>query len=122
MLAAIADGPEYELRPRLMHLQAAEFLYEARLFPDLEYVFKHALTQEVAYAGLTSDRRRALDTAIVGSWSDWRSAARRTRRALGPPRLQGESWSKAASYLQQAGHKALTRSAYVKRPPISSGR
>ena len=33
----------------LAHLQAAEFLYEARLFPDLEYTFKHALTHEVAY-------------------------------------------------------------------------
>ena len=67
MLAAIADGPESELRRRLVNLQAAEFLYEARLFPDLEYMFKHALTHEVAYAGLTSDRRRALDTAIVGA-------------------------------------------------------
>jgi hypothetical protein len=28
-------------------LQSAEFLYEATLFPDLEYTFKHALTHEV---------------------------------------------------------------------------
>ena len=30
-------------------LQAAEFLYELRLFPDLEYRFKHALTHDVVY-------------------------------------------------------------------------
>ena len=42
----------------LAQLQAAEFLYETRLFPDLEYTFKHALTHEVAYGSLLQDRRR----------------------------------------------------------------
>ena len=98
VLTAIADGPESELRRRLVNLQAAEFLYEARLFPDLEYVFKHALTQEVAYAGLTSDRRRALDTAIVGVLeAAGGRASRRTRGALGAPRVQGRE-------LVQGGH------------------
>jgi predicted ATPase len=41
LLLAIADTPEEEVRAELSHLQAAEFLYEARLFPDLEYTFKH---------------------------------------------------------------------------------
>jgi len=47
ILAAIAERPEEALRPGLAHLQEAEFLYETRLFPDLEYTFKHALTHEV---------------------------------------------------------------------------
>ena len=46
-------------------LQAGEFLYEARLFPDLEYTFKHALTHEVAYGSLLQERRRALHARIV---------------------------------------------------------
>ena len=49
LLQAMADLPEEALRRGLAHLQAAEFLYETRLFPDLEYTFKHALTHEVAY-------------------------------------------------------------------------
>ena len=36
----------------LAHLQAAEFLYETRLFTEREYTFKHALTHEVAYGSL----------------------------------------------------------------------
>ena len=40
----------------LAHLQAAEFLYETSLFPDLEYTFKHALTHEVAYGSLLHER------------------------------------------------------------------
>ena len=49
LLTAIAEQPEETLRRGLAHLQEAEFLYETRLFPDLEHTFKHALTHEVTY-------------------------------------------------------------------------
>ncbi|MGH7333553.1 MAG: hypothetical protein ACREKS_12590 [Candidatus Rokuibacteriota bacterium] len=68
LLLAIADAPESELRAELTRLQAAEFLDETRLFPDLEYTFKHALTHEVAYGGLLHDRQRAQERS-------WRSPA-----------------------------------------------
>src|SRR4030095_14115300 len=51
LLQAIADLPDEALHRGLAHLQAAEFLYEARLFPEHEYTFRHALTHEVAYEG-----------------------------------------------------------------------
>ena len=66
LLEAIADLPEASLRRGLARLQAAEFLYETSLFPDLEYTFKHALTHEVAYGGLLQERRRALHAADRG--------------------------------------------------------
>src|SRR5258707_8676991 len=44
LLLAIADAPEHEVRAELTRLQAAEVLYETRLFPDLEYTFKPELT------------------------------------------------------------------------------
>ena len=65
LLQAITEGPEETLRRGLTTLQAAEFLYEARLFPDLEYTFKHALTHDVTYGSLLQDRRRALHARIV---------------------------------------------------------
>jgi predicted ATPase len=65
LLLAIADATESEVRAELTRLQAAEFLYEVRLFPDLEYTFKHALTHEVAYQGLLHDRQRALHARIT---------------------------------------------------------
>jgi hypothetical protein len=40
LLQAIAELPDEVLRQSLARLQTAEFLYEARLFPDLEYTFK----------------------------------------------------------------------------------
>ena len=51
LLQAVADLAELELRRALASLQAAEFLYETRFFPDLQYTFKHALTHDVAYGG-----------------------------------------------------------------------
>src|SRR5437899_2842532 len=59
LLQAIADRPEEVLHRSLAHLQATEFLYETRLFPECAYTFKHALTHEVAYRGLLQARRRA---------------------------------------------------------------
>jgi predicted ATPase len=65
LLAAIAEQPEEALQRGLAHLQEAEFLYETQLFPDAEYTFKHALTAEVAYAGVLSDRRRDLHASVA---------------------------------------------------------
>jgi Adenylate and Guanylate cyclase catalytic domain len=65
LLQAMAEVPEAPLRLGLTHLQAAEFLYETRLFPAIEYTFKHALTQQVAYGSLLQERRRMLHARIV---------------------------------------------------------
>ena len=63
LLQAIVEEPEEVFRRGLGNLQAAEFLYESRLFPDLEYTFRHALTQETAYQSLLAARRQALHLA-----------------------------------------------------------
>jgi len=65
ILTAIAETPEEALRRALGHLQEAEFLYETRLFPDLEYTFKHALTHDVAYNSLLVARRKALHRLVL---------------------------------------------------------
>src|SRR4030095_5961087 len=65
LLLAIAETQEDGVRAGLGRLQAAEFVYETRLFPDLEYTFKHALTHEVAYSTLLTERRRTLHARVV---------------------------------------------------------
>src|SRR5262249_25500012 len=67
LLQAIAELPEDALQRGLARLQAAEFLYEIRLFPGRDYTFKHALTHEVAYGSLLLERRRVLHARIVKS-------------------------------------------------------
>jgi predicted ATPase len=112
LLQAIADQSEDELRRGLTQLQAAEFLYETSLFPDLEYTFKHALTHEVAYGSVLQERRRGLHARIVEAierlYSD-RLAEQVERIAHHSSRA--ELWEKAVEYFRQAGAKSATRSA-----------
>ena len=65
LLQAIAELPAEAVSQGLVHLQAAEFLYETRLFPEWVYTFKHALTHEVAYRSMLHERQRALHSRIV---------------------------------------------------------
>jgi len=112
LLQAIADLPEETLHRGLAHVQAAEFLYEARLFPELAYTFKHALTHEVAYGTILQERRRTLHASIVEA-SETLYRARLTDQVerLAHHALRGELWDKAVAYCRQAGDKALARSA-----------
>jgi class 3 adenylate cyclase/tetratricopeptide (TPR) repeat protein len=112
LLQSIADLPEEGLRRGVAQLQASEFLYEAKLFPDLEYTFRHALTHDVAYNSLLKDRRRGLHAQIVEAIE-----ALYTQRLnehvedLAHHAFRGEVWGKAVDYLRQAGVKNFARSA-----------
>ena len=63
ILQSITEMKE-ELKGHLLNLQGLEFIYEKRLFPELEYIFKHALTQEVAYNSLLLTRRKEIHGKI----------------------------------------------------------
>jgi class 3 adenylate cyclase/tetratricopeptide (TPR) repeat protein len=113
LLQAIAELPEDALHRSLAHLQTAEFLYETRLFPELEYTFKHALTHEVAYSSLLQQRRRLLHARIVEVLEQQHAdrLAEQVER-LAHHAVRGEVWDEAVTYLRQAGLKALGHSAY----------
>jgi tetratricopeptide (TPR) repeat protein len=112
LLQAIADVPEEGLRGSLTRLQASEFLYEARLFPDLEYTFKHALISEVAYSSLLHDRRRVLHAEIMETIETMYSDRLMEQvERLAHHAFLGELREKAVHYLRQAGLKAAGRSA-----------
>jgi class 3 adenylate cyclase/tetratricopeptide (TPR) repeat protein len=113
LLRTIADVPEAVLHRGLAHLQAVEFLYETRLFPEPDYTFKHALTHEVAYGSLLLERRRGLHARLVEALealTPERGAEQGDR--LAHHALRGEVWSKAVLYCQQAGARARDRAAF----------
>jgi tetratricopeptide (TPR) repeat protein len=113
LIQTVAEMPETPLRRGLTHLQAAEFLYETRLFPETEYTFKHALTQQVAYETLLQERRRALHARIVAALEALAGerVAEQVDR-LAHHALRGEVWGKTLAYCRQAGEKSLARSAH----------
>src|SRR6202795_3832744 len=102
------------LERTLAELRAAEFIYEQSAAADTEYVFKHALTHEVAYNSLLIERRKllheragqALESMFAEQLDDHLTQlAHHYRRS--------DNVSKAVEYLGRAGQQALQRSAHA---------
>ena len=64
LVRAVVAASAAELAAMLDHLQLSEFIYEQPAFSDIEYTFKHALTQEVAYNSILIERRKTLHERI----------------------------------------------------------
>jgi class 3 adenylate cyclase/tetratricopeptide (TPR) repeat protein len=112
LLQAIAEDSEEQLHAGLARLRAAEFLYEAALFPEVEYTFKHALTHEVTYCGLLRERRRDLHARIfdaIEKIHQDRLGEQIERLALHA--VRGEMWGRAVMCCRQAGLKMFARTA-----------
>jgi DNA-binding NtrC family response regulator/predicted ATPase/class 3 adenylate cyclase len=113
-LQAIGDASADELHTSLRRLQAAEFLYETGLFPEIEYTFKHALTHDVAYRSLLHEQRRLLHARIVDAIESlYGDRLSEQVEGMAHHAVHGEVWDRAVAYCRQAGAKAMTRSAYA---------
>jgi class 3 adenylate cyclase/tetratricopeptide (TPR) repeat protein len=116
LLGRIADI-EGRLEDSLAELRALEFIYEKTLFPDLEYVFKHALVQDVAYGSLLKPRRRALHELVGRAIEDLYADRLDDHVAeLAHHFAQGEVWVKAFGYAGRAGDRA--RAIFANREAI----
>jgi predicted ATPase len=60
LLSQVASHPDTQLERMLADLRAGDFIYEQPTATGIEYVFKHALTQEVAYNSLLIERRKQI--------------------------------------------------------------
>jgi predicted ATPase len=98
----------------LGNLQSSEFLYEQPTFPDVEYSFKHALTQEVAYNSVLVERRRQLHQRAAGAIEALFSDSINDHLDdLAHHYSRAGNADKASEYLGRAGELALRRSAYA---------
>jgi predicted ATPase/class 3 adenylate cyclase len=95
------------LPARLEQLVQFDLTQLGRLEPQLEYLFKHTLTQEVAYQSLLYARRRELHRR-VGDYIERRYAASLAEHygELARHFDEGQAWDKAFAYAVQAGRKA----------------
>ena len=112
LLQAVTELPKGDLQTYLAHLQAGEFLYESNLFPELEYTFKHALTNEVAYGALIQERKVSLHAQIVTALENIVGSNLQDHiDTISQHAYRGELWEKAVAYSWQSGKKASQRSA-----------
>lgn len=114
LLRVVGELPESQLSEYLSDLQASGFLFESNLFPELEYTFAHALTNEVVYNALLHERRTAIHASIVDALEKMSAnPASEYSEALAHHAFQGELWEKAVRYSQDAGAKSMSRSAFL---------
>jgi class 3 adenylate cyclase/pimeloyl-ACP methyl ester carboxylesterase len=94
-------------------LRAVELIYEKTLFPELVYMFKHALTHDVAYESQLRQRRKELHRRVGEVIEDlYAERLPEFYTTLAWHYVQGETWPKAVDYLLKAADQARARFAY----------
>jgi class 3 adenylate cyclase/tetratricopeptide (TPR) repeat protein len=112
ILRDVVDMNAFELDRGLDRLRLATFIDRTKSRP-LTYTFKHALTQEVAYASLLRERRKLIHNKalqVVERVSSEEPAE--YLEVLARHALRAENWEKAVRYSRQAGNAAAVRSAF----------
>ena len=103
---------EDELYRLLASLQRKEFLYEQPAFPEVEYLFKHALTQEVAYGTVLQERRKVLHEQTGQAMEVlYRESLDEHYSELAHHYSRSGNTQKAVEYLGLAGQQAVQHSA-----------
>jgi tetratricopeptide (TPR) repeat protein len=106
ILEAITNMHE-ELKTHLLNLQGLEFIYEKQLFPELEYIFKHALTQEVAYNSLLLKKRKEIHAKIGRAIEElYAERLEEFYEMLAYHYSRSDSLEKACQYSKLSGEKA----------------
>lgn len=117
LLAEIAGLAPDDLKSAIAHLRRAEFIYELSLYPNVEYAFKHPLTQEVALGSLLTERRRKIHRTLAEAIErqdpdhlDERAALLAHRWEEAGEALVAARWHKlAAEWLGVRDFRAATR-------------
>ena len=113
LIEGAAQAPEAQVQEMLDRLQSAEFIYERTAFPDIEYVFKHALTRETAYGEMLTDARRRLHSrAAQAMEAHYRDRLDDHCSELAHHYACSDDVPKAVDFLTRAGSQAMRQSAY----------
>ena len=114
LIQRVVEQPEEAMLSQLSRLQAGEFIYEQPAFPDIEYTFKHALTQEVAYNSLLRERRSALHERTARAMEElWHHRLEDHYGELAHHYSRSGNMRKAVDYQGRAGRQSAERSAYA---------
>jgi tetratricopeptide (TPR) repeat protein len=106
LLERISDVQAH-LERFLQQLKVLEFIYERSFSPELAYMFKHALTHDVAYNSLLMQRRKELHRLVAIAIEElYAERLPESYEMLAYHYERGEVWEKALEYLVKAGQKA----------------
>lgn len=109
-LLAYLSGQQALLSDRLDELESNELVYRERILPELEYAFKHALTQETTYQGLLEQQRHLFHERVAeGIEIIYQHQVEEYYEQLAYHYSRSENQAKATEYLTKAGQKTAGR-------------
>jgi class 3 adenylate cyclase/tetratricopeptide (TPR) repeat protein len=107
ILDSISEA-EHHLETHLSQLQRVDLVREKTRWPELEYIFKHSLSQEAAYNSLLVERRRLFHFKVAEALETlFHDRKEEFLGLLAHHYYLAESHKKAASYMFMAGEKAF---------------
>jgi len=102
-LTEIKEG----LKNYLTQLAGVELIYEESALPELEYLFRHILVQEVAYQTLLSRRRRVYHGRIALCLEEiYRDRLHEHYELIAHHFVRSDKWEKALEYCWKAAEKS----------------
>src|SRR5262249_18060663 len=106
LVSRVLELPSEEIAGNLRDLHGLDFVFPTAHEPELLYSFKHALTQDVVYAGVLERRRRTYHTAAgIGLEELFGDRIDDVVELVAYHFGRGQVWAKAAAYLRQGAAK-----------------
>ena len=107
LIKRITRLSEKELLSKFSVLKDSELLYERGIYPELTYIFKHALTREVVYNSILTKRRKKLHEEIGNAVEElYKANIDEYYEVLAMHFMEGENYEKGAEYSKLAAKKA----------------
>ena len=113
LIHKVTDHSEKDLLSCLSVLKDSELIYERGTFPDSTYIFKHALTRDVVYDSILTNKRKSMHEtigrAIESLYSD---RVDQKPELLAHHYSLAENWEEAVHYGRLAAEKAYRYSQF----------
>jgi class 3 adenylate cyclase/tetratricopeptide (TPR) repeat protein len=107
LINRVTGLPEKELLSHLSTLKDSELLYERGIYPQSNYIFKHALTREVVYDSILTKRKKKLHEDIGEAIEElYKNNLSEHYEVLAQHYFVSENYSKAGEYSRLASKKA----------------
>ena len=114
LIKKVTGLPEQELLSRLSISKDSELLYERGIYPQSTYIFKHALTQEVVYDSILTNRKKRLHGEIGKAIEHlYKQNIDEHYGVLTEHFIQSGDYEKGSEYSRLAGEKAQKAASFI---------
>jgi class 3 adenylate cyclase/tetratricopeptide (TPR) repeat protein len=112
MISAVSDISERILQGSLQQLSSSDIIFGQGAMPETDFIFKHALMQDAAYASLLRSKRQKLHKRVAETllnlFPDIVNAA---PQVMAHHLMEAGDWLEAIGYFYRAGMRLMQRSA-----------